>query len=66
MANLNNGREVMKNARMAGISWRGGILANHHVIHHLCGLEAVTTLEGTESMRTLIIEKDLTGISAFA
>jgi hypothetical protein len=42
-----------------------GILADHQVIRHLCDLEAVSTLEGTESMHTLIIGQDLTGISAF-
>jgi glutaryl-CoA dehydrogenase len=41
-----------------------GILADHQVIRHLCDLEAMSTLEGTESMHTLIIGQDLTGISA--
>jgi glutaryl-CoA dehydrogenase len=40
-------------------------LADHQVIRHLCDLEAVSTLEGTESIHTLIIGEDLTGISAF-
>jgi glutaryl-CoA dehydrogenase len=66
MAKLNNVREAMKIARMARDILGGrGILADQHVIRHLCDLEAVSTLEGTESIHTLIIGQDLTGISAF-
>jgi len=66
MAKLNNVREAMKIARMArDILGARGILADHHVIRHLCDLEAVSTLEGTENIHTLIIGQDLTGISAF-
>jgi glutaryl-CoA dehydrogenase len=66
MAKLNNVREAMKIARTArDILGARGILADHHVIRHLCDLEAMSTLEGTESIHTLIIGQDLTGISAF-
>jgi len=66
LAKLNNVREAMKIARMARDILGGrGILADHHVIRHLCDLEAVSTLEGTENIHTLIIGQDLTGISAF-
>ena len=66
MAKLNNVREAMKIARMARDILGGrGILADHHVIRHLCDLEAISTLEGTENIHTLIIGEDLTGISAF-
>ena len=66
MAKLNNVREAMKIARTArDILGARGILADHEVIRHLCDLEAVSTLEGTESIHTLIIGEDLTGISAF-
>jgi glutaryl-CoA dehydrogenase len=66
MAKLNNVREAMKIARTArDILGARGILADHQVIRHLCDLEAVSTLEGTESIHTLIIGEDLTGISAF-
>jgi glutaryl-CoA dehydrogenase len=40
-------------------------MADHHVIRHLCDLEAVSTLEGTEGMHTLIVGQELTGIPAF-
>ncbi len=66
MAKLNNVREAMKIARLArDILGARGILADQHVIRHLCDLEAMSTLEGTESIHTLIIGQDLTGISAF-
>ena len=66
MAKLNNVREAMKIARTArDILGARGILADHQVIRHLCDLETVSTLEGTESIHTLIIGQDLTGISAF-
>ena len=66
LAKLNNVKEAMEIARMARDILGGrGILADHHVIRHLCDLEAVSTLEGTESIHTLIIGQDLTGIQAF-
>jgi glutaryl-CoA dehydrogenase len=66
MVKLNNVREAMKIARTArDILGARGILADHHIIRHLCDLEAMSTLEGTESIQTLIIGQDLTGISAF-
>jgi glutaryl-CoA dehydrogenase len=66
MVKLNNVREAMKIARTArDILGARGILADHHIIRHLCDLEAMSTLEGTESIHTLIIGQDLTGISAF-
>jgi glutaryl-CoA dehydrogenase len=66
MAKLNNVREAMKIARLArDVLGARGILADHHIIRHLCDLEAMSTLEGTESIHTLIIGQDLTGISAF-
>ncbi len=42
-----------------------GILLDHHVIRHMADLEAIHTFEGTETMRTLIVGRDLTGIGAF-
>lgn len=66
MAKLNHVREAMKIARMArDILGARGILADYNVIRHLCDLEAVSALEGTESIHTLILGQDLTGFSAF-
>jgi glutaryl-CoA dehydrogenase len=66
LAKLNNVREAMRIARMSrDILGARGILADHHVIRHLCDLEAISTLEGTENIHTLIVGQDITGISAF-
>jgi glutaryl-CoA dehydrogenase len=66
LAKMNNVREAMKIAREArDIMGARGILADHHVIRHLCDLEAVSALEGTDSMHTLVIGQALTGIPAF-
>ncbi len=66
LVKMNNVREAMRIARMArDVLGARGILANHHVIRHLCDLEALSTLEGTESIHTLIVGQDLTGIPAF-
>ena len=63
---MNNVREAMKIAGMARDILGGrGILADHHVMRHLCDLEALSTLEGTETVHTLVMGRDLTGISAF-
>jgi glutaryl-CoA dehydrogenase len=35
------------------------------IIRHLCDLEAVSTLEGTAGMHTLVLGQEITGISAF-
>jgi glutaryl-CoA dehydrogenase len=56
----------MEIARMARDVLGGrGILADHHVIRHLCDLEALSALEGTESIHTLIVGQALTHIPAF-
>jgi glutaryl-CoA dehydrogenase len=66
LAKLNNVREAIKIARMArDITGARGILADHHIIRHLCDLEAISTLEGTAGMHTLILGQDITGIAAF-
>lgn len=66
LAKLNNVKEAIKIARIArDILGARGILADHQIIRHLCDLEAISALEGTASMHTLLIGKALTGISAF-
>ena len=67
LAKLNSVREAIEIARMArDILGARGILADHHVIRHLTDLEAVSTLEGTASMHTLVLGQAITGISAFS
>lgn len=66
LAKLNHVRQAMEIARLArDILGARGILADHPAIRHLCDLEAISTLEGTESLHTLIIGQDLTGLPAF-
>ena len=67
LAKLNNVREAIKIAHTArDILGARGILADHHIMRHLCDLEAISTLEGTAGMHTLVLGKEITGISAFA
>jgi glutaryl-CoA dehydrogenase len=66
LAKMNNVRESIKIARIArDILGARGILADHQVIRHLCDLEAISALEGTDSMHTLVLGKEITGITAF-
>jgi glutaryl-CoA dehydrogenase len=43
-----------------------GILLDFHVMRHLADIEAIHTYEGTETIQTLIVGRDITGASAFA
>jgi len=43
-----------------------GITLDFHVIRHLCDMEALVTYEGTAEIQTLIVGRDITGVSAFA
>lgn len=66
LAKLNNVHQAIKIARIArDILGARGILADHDVIRHLCDLEAISALEGTASMHTLVMGQEITGISAF-
>ncbi len=67
LAKLNNttkAREVIRDAR--DLLGGNGILLDHHVIRHQMDIEAIHTYEGTETIQTLIVGRDITGISAFA
>ena len=66
MAKLHNVRRaklVCSEAR--DILGGNGLLLEHHVARHLTDLEIVDTYEGTDSIQSLIVGRDLTGISAF-
>ena len=67
LAKLNNtrkARQVCADARdMLG---GNGILLENHVIRHMADIEAIHTYEGTETMQTLIVGRDITGVGAFA
>jgi glutaryl-CoA dehydrogenase len=42
-----------------------GLLLEYHVARHLTDMEIVDTYEGTDSIQSLIVGRDITGISAF-
>jgi glutaryl-CoA dehydrogenase len=67
LAKLNNttkARAVLADA--CNLLGGNGILLEHHVIRHMADVEAVYTFEGTETIQTLIVGRDITGVSAFA
>jgi glutaryl-CoA dehydrogenase len=43
-----------------------GILLDYHVARHHADVEAVYTYEGTDSIQSLIVGREITGIAAFA
>jgi glutaryl-CoA dehydrogenase len=42
-----------------------GLLLSYHVARHLTDMEIVATYEGTDTIQSLILGRDVTGISAF-
>ncbi len=66
MAKMNNVSIALETARMArDIMGAAGIVDEHPVIRHMLNLETVFTYEGTHDIHTLIIGRDITGLSAF-
>ena len=66
LAKMHNTRKARRLAADARDMLGGnGILLDHHVIRHMADLEAIHTFEGTETMQTLIVGRDITGHSAF-
>ena len=67
LAKLNNTRKargVIAEAR--DLLGGNGILLSNHVIRHMSDIEVLHTYEGTETIQTLIVGRDITGIAAFA
>jgi glutaryl-CoA dehydrogenase len=67
LAKLNNttkAREVLAEAR--NLLGGNGILLEYHVMRHMADIEAIYTFEGTETIQTLIVGRDVTGLGAFA
>jgi glutaryl-CoA dehydrogenase len=64
MNNTRKARQVCWEAR--DLLGGNGILLDFHVMQHMADMEAVHTYEGTETIQTLIVGKDITGVSAFA
>ncbi|PVZ10873.1 acyl-CoA dehydrogenase family protein [Actinomycetospora cinnamomea] len=63
MHHARKARQVCLDAR--DILGGNGLLIEHHVARHLTDMEVVHTYEGTDSIQSLIVGRDLTGISAF-
>ncbi len=61
--NVRNAKQVCSDAR--DILGGNGLLLEFHVARHWTDLEIVDTYEGTDSIQSLILGRDLTGISAF-
>jgi glutaryl-CoA dehydrogenase len=66
LAKLNNTRKARQICAEARDMLGGnGILLENHVIRHMTDIESLHTYEGTETMQTLIVGRDITGVSAF-
>ncbi|MGQ0843515.1 MAG: acyl-CoA dehydrogenase family protein [Sporichthyaceae bacterium] len=66
LAKLHNtakARTVLAEAR--DLLGGNGILLDFHVMRHMADIESVHTFEGTETIQTLIVGRDITGIGAF-
>jgi glutaryl-CoA dehydrogenase len=62
--NVRNAKLVCSEAR--DILGGNGLLLEYHVARHLTDLEIVDTYEGTDTVQSLIVGRDLTGVSAFS
>ncbi len=66
LAKLNNVQIALETARLArDIMGAAGIVDEHPIIRHMLNLETVVTYEGTHDIHTLIVGRDITGLSAF-
>lgn len=60
----NRGRAVCRSAR--DLLGGNGLLLERHIARHLTDMEVVHTYEGTEFIQSLLVGRELTGISAFS
>jgi glutaryl-CoA dehydrogenase len=66
LAKLNNtskARQICLEAR--DLLGGNGILLENHVMRHLADVEAIHTYEGTETIQTLLVGREITGVGAF-
>ena len=61
--NTKKAREVLGEGR--NVLGGNGILLENHVIRHMADIESIYTYEGTETIQTLLVGRDITGLSAF-
>jgi glutaryl-CoA dehydrogenase len=62
--NTSKARGILADAR--DLLGGNGILLDFHVIRHMVDVESIHTFEGTETIQTLIVGRDITGVGAFA
>ena len=62
MNHARKARQICLDAR--DILGGNGLLLDYHVARHLTDMEVVHTYEGTDSIQTLLVGRDITGISA--
>ncbi len=63
MNNTRKARQVIAEAR--DLLGGNGILLDFHVMRHMADIESPHTYEGTETIQTLIVGRDITGVGAF-
>ena len=63
MHNTSRARHIIHEAR--DLLGGNGILLDYHVMRHFADIEAIHTYEGTETIQTLIVGRDITGVGAF-
>ncbi|MDQ3457562.1 MAG: acyl-CoA dehydrogenase family protein [Actinomycetota bacterium] len=63
MNNTRKARQVILEAR--DLLGGNGILLENHVMRHLADIESVHSYEGTETIQTLLVGRDITGVGAF-
>ncbi|MFC5065937.1 acyl-CoA dehydrogenase family protein [Actinomycetospora atypica] len=63
MNNTSKARWILSEAR--DLLGGNGILLDNHVMRHMADIESVHTFEGTETIQTLIVGREITGLSAF-
>ena len=67
LAKMNNARKARRVCTYArDILGRNGILLDYHVARHHADVEVVYTYEGTDTIQSLIVGREITGIQAFA
>ncbi len=64
MNNTRKARQIILEAR--DLLGGNGILLDFHVMRHLADIAAIHTYEGTETIQTLIVGRDIAGVGAFA
>jgi glutaryl-CoA dehydrogenase len=67
LAKLHNtakARVVLADAR--DLLGGNGILLDFHVVRHMADIESIHTFEDTETIQTLIVGRDITGVGAFS